>query len=341
MILFFFFLVLLLGITQADAKTITVGFDKDNDYFKIQDAIDNSSNGDTIFVEKGIYHENLTINRSIILIGEDINSTIIKGPMKEYVDIITITASNVKITGFSITQGDRAINIEKSRNIIIDNNLIFDNYRSIGIYHSYYVMVINNNISNNKGYGIHIGQSDYNIISNNTIIQNKYNGIVIGGGSFNSIKNNIVHNNQDGIIISESSSNSIENNNITQNLRYGIYFDDLYNPSENVTINNNIIAGNEIYGINAWVLFTELSYEIDAKNNWWGDDSGPYHPEHNPNGKGDKVTDNVIFDPWLTQEKNDNNKDGFISDAFIIQIVIVSAVLIVLLYIGSLKRKRN
>lgn len=341
MVLFFFFLVLLLGINQVDAKTITVGFDEDNDYLEIQDAIDNSSNDDIIFVKKGIYYENLTIRKSIILIGEEINSTIIKGPMKEYVDLIIITASNVKISGFSIIKGDRAIKIENSDNIEIYNNLIYNNYRSIGIYWSDNVIITNNNISDNKGYGIHLGYSNNNIISNNIIINNKYDGIAIGGGSHNLIKNNFIHNNEDGILISESSSNSIMNNNITQNNRYGIYFDDLLNPSENITIHRNIIAGNEIFGINAWSMYIDYSYEIDARNNWWGDDSGPYHPIDNPNGKGDKVTDNVLFDPWLTEDETHIKNEDDTNEILIIGIIIFAVILIVRIYVHLLKRKKK
>ncbi len=36
----------------------------------------------------------------------------------------------------------------------------------------------------------------------------------------------------------------------------------------------------------------------DATDNWWGDDSGPYHPILNPAGLGDRVSDYVDFVPW-------------------------------------------
>jgi hypothetical protein len=40
---------------------------------------------------------------------------------------------------------------------------------------------------------------------------------------------------------------------------------------------------------------------IDARNNWWGDESGPYHPSLNPEGQGDTLySDMVLFIPWLT-----------------------------------------
>ncbi len=40
---------------------------------------------------------------------------------------------------------------------------------------------------------------------------------------------------------------------------------------------------------------------VDAKWNWWGHNSGPYHPTMNPNGQGSYVSDNVLFHPWLTR----------------------------------------
>lgn len=40
---------------------------------------------------------------------------------------------------------------------------------------------------------------------------------------------------------------------------------------------------------------------IDARNNWWGDASGPYHPTQNPAGRGDTLlADSILFSPWLT-----------------------------------------
>jgi hypothetical protein len=38
---------------------------------------------------------------------------------------------------------------------------------------------------------------------------------------------------------------------------------------------------------------------IEARENWWGHDSGPYHPTLNPSGLGDEVGDRVDFAPWL------------------------------------------
>jgi predicted outer membrane repeat protein len=38
---------------------------------------------------------------------------------------------------------------------------------------------------------------------------------------------------------------------------------------------------------------------VDARRNWWGDATGPFHGSLNPGGRGDQVSDRVLFDPWL------------------------------------------
>jgi pectin methylesterase-like acyl-CoA thioesterase len=64
---------------ETIGNTLYVGGSGFGNYTKIQDAIDNASEGDTIFVHNGIYNENITIIKTINLIGEDKNTTIING----------------------------------------------------------------------------------------------------------------------------------------------------------------------------------------------------------------------------------------------------------------------
>jgi hypothetical protein len=40
---------------------------------------------------------------------------------------------------------------------------------------------------------------------------------------------------------------------------------------------------------------------LNVRNNFWGDASGPYHPDLNPDGRGDSVGRNLTFIPWLTE----------------------------------------
>jgi len=38
---------------------------------------------------------------------------------------------------------------------------------------------------------------------------------------------------------------------------------------------------------------------LHAKNNWWGDVSGPYDEQDNPDGKGNGILGKIIYRPWL------------------------------------------
>ena len=70
--------------------------------------------------------------------------------------------------------------------------------------------------------------------------------------------------------------------------------------SDDIIISDNEIMGNVDYGIES-----PGNDNITGLFNWWGDLSGPYHAALNPNGTGNRVSNDVAFDPWLTPEERD------------------------------------
>ena len=64
---------------NAEAKTITVDDSGGENHTKIQDAVDNASDGDTIYVYEGTYKENVKIDRPIYLQGESNLNTTVNG----------------------------------------------------------------------------------------------------------------------------------------------------------------------------------------------------------------------------------------------------------------------
>ena len=71
--------------------------------------------------------------------------------------------------------------------------------------------------------------------------------------------------------------------------------------SANPAIHNCVIAGNTEFG----VFNATSGHWIDARNNWWGNNSGPYDPsppgtdgDYNQTGSGDRVNDYVTYRPW-------------------------------------------
>lgn len=71
---------------------------------------------------------------------------------------------------------------------------------------------------------------------------------------------------------------------------HGIYVDD----DGDLVANGNNIAGNDIYGI-----YNNATGEVDAENNWWGDENGPTHEDNPLTTTGDEVVGNVDYIPWL------------------------------------------
>jgi hypothetical protein len=67
-------------------------------------------------------------------------------------------------------------------------------------------------------------------------------------------------------------------------------------------VNGVVINNANIYGNSAGGVLNEAASTIDARNCWWGDATGPYNPTSNPSGTGNSVSDNVLFDPWLTRK---------------------------------------
>ena len=60
------------------------------------------------------------------------------------------------------------------------------------------------------------------------------------------------------------------------------------------TISNTSFINNTHFAI------SNTSSQIDARHNWWGDDSGPTVTS-NPGGTGNSISSNVLYDPWTVQ----------------------------------------
>lgn len=69
-------------------------------------------------------------------------------------------------------------------------------------------------------------------------------------------------------------------------------------PAIHTTVPPVALSGNS-FERNRFGLRYQGSGLVDARDNWWGDISGPTHTT-NPGGAGDPVSDRVLFTPWLT-----------------------------------------
>ena len=171
-------------------------------FITIQDAINHETTetGDTIFVKSDTYHEHLNIEKSIILLGENSETTIINGRNQD--NVIEIYTNTVQINSFTIKNSGNDSN--ELAGICIFSNL---NYiRNCNIENNYQGIILKscseenkiskNNIQNNNWNGIYLcPSSTSNTIITNTLETNAYAGIAIVDSSYNTIHHNNFINN--------------------------------------------------------------------------------------------------------------------------------------------------
>jgi parallel beta-helix repeat protein len=211
-------LTLAFNIQPVRARTMAV---PDN-YPTIQQAINHANEEDVILVKAGTYWENVVVNKTISLLGQDAESTIIDGNMTS--DCVSVTADHVKISGFTIRNGGSkpytayaSIRLFSIGNIIL-NNILTGSWCGVWMEHySDYNLIANNTIMENLN-GI-AGEIWHNTKILSNVIKNNLMGIWIGPYSQNNVIsfNNITEQWSEGIMMMQSSNNTFEGNNVMDN----------------------------------------------------------------------------------------------------------------------------
>lgn len=161
-------------------ETITTNNQSDTTYIlhiPIQQQINNSTSGDTVFIEPGTYYENLTMKANITLFsncGSD--STTIDGNNQGNAIDLPSWSDNMHIVGFTIINSDIGINMDSPYNSSVRNCRIFNNNKGIYIYGIRGKNLVSNNIIENNTIGID-GNNPRFDINNNTIVKNYDYGI--------------------------------------------------------------------------------------------------------------------------------------------------------------------
>ena len=194
-------LVLLMPIT-ALAATITVGPSGCN-YTYIWDALDVANSGDTIEVQSGIYHENVIVDKTIILCGNNTGSgmPIINANGRR--SAVKLIANGTTLQGFMVGNSggepeDAGIKMISNNNTILNNYVAF-NKNGIYSYSSAGNNIANNIISDNYDDGIYLGSAENNTFVDNIVQNNKYCGIHLHHSINNTIIRNVFSNNGEGL----------------------------------------------------------------------------------------------------------------------------------------------
>jgi parallel beta-helix repeat protein len=204
------FIIILVEIAPlASGIIITVDDDGQADYSKIQDAINASSDGDTIYVFSGTYYEHVVVNRTVELTGQSSSTTIINGNLSG--TVVSVETDEVQISNFTITDSGwderygtkgyeygSGIVIHSHRNIV--KGCYFQNIQKMPIYFpegSNQNHILNNTFTGEYMNALRFDGGTINeiLIRNNSFLGPSYGIVTYSTGNFNDgiIEGNYFH----------------------------------------------------------------------------------------------------------------------------------------------------
>jgi len=273
----------------------------------------------------------------------DVSLGLIKVCQFEYLDhgIKTYRSEVLNISSSTFTNiRNSAVHLFGGDGIIVASNDISDVTTGLEFLNTPKCHIINNSVTGFTSFGISLNATsgDAEVEDNN-----------INGGT----------NSGYGLFIQFSNNNNISGNTIKRN-EYGIYIE---NSSKNYFRNNSIV--NNIYGVylRSFIIGTQFEYNTIENNtqgaqaedtigradmswNYWGDITGPHHPQNNSHGAGDKVSDDITILPFQTNpdeqrpeipDEGEDESDFFIGltesqfRIMVVDLVIIIGVVVLLL----------
>jgi len=180
-------------------------------YQNITSGLAHASDGDTIFVYNGTYHEHLVINKPVSLIGQNKHGTIIDG--NKAGNVIKVIASNTIVINFTIQNSgliyyNSGVYLEKITNSTISHNIITNNYKGIYVVNSNKNIFTDNDISKNAE-AIYATNTNNSIFTKNKFSNNEFAMVLTSASTNTAFHNNFINNTNS--ISSMYSTNSWDN----------------------------------------------------------------------------------------------------------------------------------
>jgi parallel beta-helix repeat protein len=194
------------------------------DYTTIQDAINANEtlNRHTIFVDVGVYNESIVVNKSISIIGENKNNTVLNATEMTFLPdtpMVNITANNVEIAELNVAGWYlRKIWAGFCSNVTIRDCRIWSSGTAIVLSGANNCTIAENMVVGGGLEGndlIVLDGCSGCIIDNNTVLSACYDGIRLLSSNNNLICNNQIHENGYGVYLSNAHENLVFGNNIS------------------------------------------------------------------------------------------------------------------------------
>jgi parallel beta-helix repeat protein len=258
------------------------------DFKTIQEAINNSTAGDTIFVSSGLYYEHIIVNKTVTLMGENRQTAIVDGSNGG--TVIQVTANNVNISGFKLQNsgwkwGRSGVEVYQADNCIIQDNFIYLTCHQIRLNGSRGTLILGNIVT----------------APSTTVPQSAY-GVRLENTADCIIKNNLISNHIGGVHLEDSANCIVTGNTMIQNGQ-GIR---LYTPCTNNTIIKNTVYNNSYDGMIEEIPSNQTLVDNRFIHNNFINNSNPFIYDTG----GCIWDDGLEGNFWTAYEGKDLNNDG-------------------------------
>ena len=280
-------------IIQAQPRTIVVP----DDYSSIQEAVDQATQGDTVFVKNGFYYnQTVTIDKALSLIGEDKTNTRIIGDWSLNGTVVLVLHDGVVVQNLTLCSVDnsglsgRGVHLLNVRNCVVSNCNSMNSGIGVWLYGSSENTIEDNYLvgenTNHFNYGIKLQNSHLNSILRNNVTDYDYGfGIVVDSSTGNNLTGNQILNNYHGIWLNAANNNNLANNNVSltrdifvrasEQVMLGSFGIRLFFSANNTIVSNNVscvpkgiqIVASSYFNLVENNTITNSTYGLEFANN--------------------------------------------------------------------------